>query len=607
MGRRLELAEVSWRDGRLWSEKFGDVYASMGMAEARHVMLAGAGLPGRWKDRERGWPDGVFTIGELGFGAGLNFLAAWEAWDRVAEHRVPGVLRYVSVEGYPLERGDLERALAGLDAGDGMAARAAALVEAWPVGEGSVEAGTSWSVAFGGGVELVVLWGDVEGVLRGWSVPERGGIDAWFLDGFSPQRNAAMWSQAVLDAVGERSRKGARVATYTVAGAVRRELDRAGFDVRKRAGLGKKRDVLTGVLRETPRAESASVPGGRREPIDRVLVIGAGIAGCGVVKALVEAGVEAERVSVWDPGGVASGASGNAAGIVQPKLGSPQRSAAVAWYREAHTAMGAWLQTQDASVGWRAGALHLEVNERQAERLAWAAEEELGRWIGLEEASERLGVSMERGGLWVDDAWVVRPRAVCERWLAEAGVGVEARAVDSLEQSLEIVGADGVVVLANGDGVLGDKAMVGGVVGRVGGQVSGWRVEDTRWLRGVLCYGGYALPALDGVGWLGATYDHSDRVGVLDRDDEENRARLRASCGEVEALLPGTEGRADVRRAGLRVTTRDRLPVAGWLGESVGGGRVYASLGHGSRGLTGGLLSGRRVAAAMGLDAGAMG
>ncbi|MEM6394154.1 MAG: tRNA (5-methylaminomethyl-2-thiouridine)(34)-methyltransferase MnmD, partial [Planctomycetota bacterium] len=304
MGRRLELAEVSWREGRLWSERFGDVYASMGLAEARHVMLAGTGLPGRWKDRDAEWSDGVFTIGELGFGAGVNFLAAWAAWDRLVENRVhfrgPERLRYVAVEGYPLRREDLERALQGLEGGAALGDRPRRLVEAWPVGGAGVVAGERTVVRWGD-VELVVLWGEVAEALAGWD----GASDAWFLDGFSPARNPAMWEAGVLRAVGERSRPGARVATYTVAGAVRRGLSEAGFVVQTRPGLGKKRQVLTGVLRDGPRMESVGFVGGGWEASVGVLVIGGGMGGCGVVKALMQAGGEAERIRLWDARGVA--------------------------------------------------------------------------------------------------------------------------------------------------------------------------------------------------------------------------------------------------------------------------------------------------------------
>ena len=80
-----------------------------------------------------------------------------------------------------------------------------------------------WSTA-GGGHGCV---GDAAWALEAWS----GAADTWFLDGFSPALNPGMWSPEVLDGVAARSAPGARLATFTVAGAVRRGLAERGFQV----------------------------------------------------------------------------------------------------------------------------------------------------------------------------------------------------------------------------------------------------------------------------------------------------------------------------------------------------------------------------------------
>src|SRR5260221_7571876 len=88
------------------SAEFGDVYHSVdgGLAQARHVFLEGNALPRRWADRPS------FTILETGFGLGLNFLAAWQAWR--ADPPRPARLHFVSIEKHPFARDDLEAALA---------------------------------------------------------------------------------------------------------------------------------------------------------------------------------------------------------------------------------------------------------------------------------------------------------------------------------------------------------------------------------------------------------------------------------------------------------------------------------------------------------------
>ena len=70
-------------DDLLFSEQFEDHYFSRhdGSAECRHVFMAGNGLPERFADQD------IFTIGELGFGTGLNFLVTWQVWQQI---RRPG-------------------------------------------------------------------------------------------------------------------------------------------------------------------------------------------------------------------------------------------------------------------------------------------------------------------------------------------------------------------------------------------------------------------------------------------------------------------------------------------------------------------------------------
>ena len=70
-----QRAGLEWRDGGVpVSTRFDDPYFSLenGLAETRHVFLAGNDLP------ERFCPG--FHVAELGFGTGLNALATSAAW-----------------------------------------------------------------------------------------------------------------------------------------------------------------------------------------------------------------------------------------------------------------------------------------------------------------------------------------------------------------------------------------------------------------------------------------------------------------------------------------------------------------------------------------------
>jgi tRNA 5-methylaminomethyl-2-thiouridine biosynthesis bifunctional protein len=216
------------------SEIYGDVYhsAAGAHAQARHVFLGGNGLPGRWRGRDN------FAILETGFGLGVNFLATWLAWRNDA--RRCRTLRFVSLEKHPFTAGDLSLAHA---AWPEFTELSRALLARWPElapGEHRLELDEAR-------VELRLVLGDAAQTLPRLD----GAADAFYLDGFSPARNPDLWSPAVCRQLARLAQPGATLATWTVAGAVRRALESAGFAVEKRPGFAKKRQMLTG-RRVTP-------------------------------------------------------------------------------------------------------------------------------------------------------------------------------------------------------------------------------------------------------------------------------------------------------------------------------------------------------------------
>jgi tRNA U34 5-methylaminomethyl-2-thiouridine-forming methyltransferase MnmC len=223
-------------DGLEWTEagvpvsrQYDDPYFSLGdgLAETRHVFLQGNGLP------ERFVPG--FHIAELGFGTGLNMLAALIAWREVG---TAGVLRFTSFEAFPLPAPDIARALAAFP--EAMAV-AGPFLDQWAGGARVIRLD---------GLEAEVIVGDVADTLPAWA----GAADAWFLDGFSPAKNPAMWEAGVMAEVGAHTAPGGTFATYTAAGHVRRALQAAGFQVERTAGYGHKRHMSAGRLAGHDRA-----------------------------------------------------------------------------------------------------------------------------------------------------------------------------------------------------------------------------------------------------------------------------------------------------------------------------------------------------------------
>ena len=88
-------------------------------------------------------------------------------------------------------------------------------------------------------VRFQLVVGDAREAVPTW----RGAADAWFLDGFAPARNPELWEDALLAAVGAHTKPGGTAATYSAAGAIRRGLADAGFEVERVPGFGRKRHM----------------------------------------------------------------------------------------------------------------------------------------------------------------------------------------------------------------------------------------------------------------------------------------------------------------------------------------------------------------------------
>jgi tRNA 5-methylaminomethyl-2-thiouridine biosynthesis bifunctional protein len=560
---RLVWAE----DGSPRSGRFDDVYFSRedGLAETRAVFLAGCDLPNAWTGRDR------FTVAELGFGSGLNVAALLDLWRR--QGPPGGRLHVFSVEGFPLSREDAGRALSAWPELD-QAARA--LLGAWPSptpGFHRLDLPEFRAV-----IDLAV--GDVAWALEAWSGP----ADAWFLDGFAPATNPDMWSEAVLARIAALSAPDARLATFTVAGAVRRGLAAQGFVVDKRPGHGRKRERL-----EARRSGSRPATPGRR-----VAIVGAGIAGAALARAFAALGVSATVVEADGPG---AGASGFPAALVTPRLDAGDRAIAALHAQALDRARALYAAVPDAVLA--EGVLQLEQTPRDAARFARIAAQDLwpeGTMTPLDAAacSARLDEALDVGGLAMRDALAVRPEIVLRSWLAEADpIRAAVARVARHDDGWRLLDADGAVildadimVLAAGWGAeaLWPEAPLAPVAGQAD-WVEGVTARPAAW-------GGYAVPTASGL-LFGATHDRGETAPrPLSEAGSRNLRtlsdRLPALAARVQAAGPATA------RVAVRATTPDRLPLAG---AAPGDEDLFVLGGLGSRGFCVAPLQAEHVAA----------
>src|SRR5439155_1984193 len=283
-------AQLEFMDGVPYSRAYGDVYHSTsgGVAQARHVFLNGNRVAERWPRRER------FVILETGFGAGISFLATWQAWRRDPSRCRR--LHFVSIEKHPFRAEDLRE----LHSRYGEIKEEAGELEAsWPV----LVPGAQRIELDGGNVVLTLFFADVK-VAR----ELRLAADAFYLDGFSPAKNPDMWSPALMRSLARLAAPGATAATWSVASSVRHALEETGFAVEKRPGFGEKKEMLCATYSKAGRE--------LRSRERKAAVVGAGLAGAAVCERLCARGWE---VTLFERhAGPAREASGNHAGTFHP-------------------------------------------------------------------------------------------------------------------------------------------------------------------------------------------------------------------------------------------------------------------------------------------------
>lgn len=523
---------------------FDDVYfsAENGAEETRHVFLDGNNLPAAWQGKRR------FTIGETGFGTGLNFLLAWELFDRTAESGA--FLDFVSVEKYPLTVEAIRKGLSPW--AERLQPYLDRMIAQYPLRVPGFH-----RMVFDGRVALTLIFDDANEALA----EIEGAVDAWFLDGFTPAKNPGMWTQGVFNEMARLSHGGTTFATFTAAGFVKRGLREAGFAVEKRKGFGWKRDMLAGFFGGTQQSKAAAPK--------TVHILGAGLAGCSAAYVLRQYGFEPV---LHDPNGIASGASGNPVGIINPRL-SAFRTPESDFYTAAFAQSARILPGFDA--GYRqCGAMHIAVDDekdarfaRCAENWGWGAHM---RYLAPEEASDVAGAVIGTHALFLPEAAQVDPSALCRAYAK--GIAVETGAAPSDAPVLFANGA------AAGNGLLPIHT-VRGQITLVKANAQSARIKTN------IGYGGYISAPVNGMHAVGATFQKwMTDTQALPEDDAANLKNLEeyiAGLGAFEILG---------HRAALRTASQDRFPV---IGEMSG---QYFSTAHGSHGIASTLAGAHLIA-----------
>lgn len=542
---------------------YGDIYYSAhydkataglrGAQEVERVFLTPAGLS-ELDDRR------TVIVAELGFGTGLNFLVTAE-WALACGHQ----LHFVSFERHPLSESDWDKATAPrshyFKLADPLRQQAPPLLTGWHQRRFAE-----------GAITLSVYHGDVADGLEHFAASASLYVDAWFLDGFAPDRNPAMWTPSVLKRVGETTRAGGSVTTFTAAGRVRRALIEAGFDMRRVDQRPFKRESLAGTKTGTSPCQV---------PPERALVHGAGISGACMARHLADAGLQ---VQVHDP---APNRTIRQA-VLHPRLLGDGTAAGAYRVSAFHYATHYLAQFQ--------GYVPSEVIQVTADQASpekfrtlvefYAARSQAQTWIEVldpEEATAATGVPITHTALRFRNGALIDLEAICTDLLDHPNITVHPTkaAVDSSVANFLCTGV-AVQQMSGLDWL--ELNRVDGRLHELNHSLPGPKVP--------VVGQGYAIPVTLGT-VIGSTYEYKPWT--------EDAARVQNLAANARYLPE--QFQISGQQFGSRAVSSDRNPVVGQVAKN-----LWVSAGHGSMGtssapyaasiLTQALLGGAPVATA---------
>lgn len=558
--------------GLACSDRYDDLYhsASGAISQANYVFLAGNGLPERWQKKEQ------FTILETGFGLGNNFLATWDAWRKDPQRSQR--LHFVSFEAHPFSAADL--ALMLQHTTSELQPLVNRLVAQWPV----LTPGIHRLEFESGRVTLTLFFGEIERSSKLMQCQ----ADAFYLDGFAPRVNPAMWSPELFGQLVRMSAPGATAATWCSAAQVRRDLQNAGFVVERYPGFAFKRHMIRASLRPHLGRRLPSKPEGP------VVIVGGGIAGAATAYALAQRGIASQVLDPIFSLGLGGAHHGHAAVALTPLLTSDDAPRArlsragvlLAWQRWAPFLNHSLMPT---------GALTQCFSTSEAQSLAKTIQE-LGfdtdwvQYIGAGQRLEPNGIALRYGGAYFSKGLTVYPELLLQQLLSHpliTPVAARVCAVENqhgmwhltTEQHGEIRTEQ--VVLAN---AAGSKSLLASLVPQadrvlsmdeLGGQSSVIAAQALTFTsQSILAGQGYVVPVDAARYVVGSTYEAVDAGISL-----SSHQQIMQKVGELMPLKSAAPALA--AWFGQRVALADHFPV---VTQALPG--LWVNTGYGSYGFS---------------------
>ena len=537
------------------SKDYEDRYFQVnGFEESKEVYIDGNNLEERWES----FSGSCFTIGELGFGLGLNFLTMMHCW--LKKERSFN-LDYIGIDKKILEKSNLTL-----------------LEEAFPNLKNEIKVLKECNIVGHNGFEcisipdlkirLVLITEDIQKAINDICVSN---IDAWFLDGFDPKKNPEMWEEDILKTVFDLSSCDSTFSSFTSVGRIRRALLENGFEVSKVSGFGTKRHRIIG---------KKFIENKKSNDIKKIAILGAGLSGSNLAFNLANSNIE---VDIYDAlADLNKGSSGGPIASMYPKFSldnSPRSKFLIASYFFS-------LNFYIKNLGFENTGLLFygsdEIKDRWISKILTLGRDDLFELLNDDEVENFLGVSKIKKALHVKKGLYLQPLELKKKLLEHRFIKIilNEEFVSFSEEKNKVVvdfksglrKSYDALAVCTGKGLkdFNDNLKVSY------GLMAGLSNKDLFNIKKPLNHQGYIIPKVDGTNWIGSTYEQSPD---LKKENIEEKIKLnhaifgrKGMSFEIQDIWEGE-----------RVSARSNLPIASKIPETK---NIYCIGGLGSRGLS---------------------
>ena len=572
----VKAAELQFNsDGMPCSMPFTDPHFSLQQAEAecQQIFLKGSQISQRWQQKD------YFHIAEIGFSTGMNFLTTAKQWQQ--QNRTKHLV-FSSIEARPLPGDQLQQLYQYLGISSALADQ---LLAQYPDRLKGLQ-----RIHFDDAkIQLDLYWGDTEEIISELEFS----ADAWFLN--SPTRNetTSVYNPKLSRELFRLTGIGGHLVSIHRTDddskqQIQTNLEAAGFEITRQAGLGTYRAALHGIkhgqqerqgfkLKDKSWLQGQAYHKRSTNP-KTALIIGAGLSGFCTAAALIKRGWKVRIVDRNE--GPAMAGSGNQNAILMPRLSvdhDAQSQLTLLGFQYSLRFLDQ-LKGQFPELRWDAcGVVQVARDAKQWQRMQLLCKQEaipesLLSTVSGEQASTYSNCTITQSAWWIPRAGWTIPAQVCailqqqyaidfianteitsldydgEHWLAKPSANRAALYAD-------------VVILANAIDANHFVQSEWCPLSPKRGQISliasqGFSQQPSS----ILCSDVYLTPEVNNEYVLGASFISNDiATDIRDSEHADNFSKLEKMIGPLADSDKTNLG----GRAAIRAVSPDRLPVVG--------------------------------------------